>query len=326
MQSSMCESCLTADVARELSTDIEGRPFRLCSPCARRLEAGALRPLEWYRLAAIHGPLDAMLHDDFYDEDGIADQNSIPIEQSALFPIPELDAISANPDALLDYALTRWHLDSELIAAFRALPSDSLLLSLTRLEQSRQIPWVARRCYEIATNVLGPIACEWIDARWERGTRPETVGSFLEAVAVCVGTPRALQRALAIIEVSDVRDKSGLASALTKFRSVELLKWMEKNVKSPVSAGWGWVAGCSGFTWDRAQSWLDSGRPLSLVALDAIVNALCPSPSNHPPEMHAELGVSPSPNDLRDRVQKYALRDSAPRVTSAVNRIVASLS
>jgi len=66
-----CESCQSAPAVLEVA-DISdpGRPFRVCSECERRLQALALRPLEWFRLAALHGWGSYLLCDDFYDDDG----------------------------------------------------------------------------------------------------------------------------------------------------------------------------------------------------------------------------------------------------------------
>ena len=42
------------------------QPYRVCGACARRLRSFMLRPLEWFRLAAVHSPWKHHLRDEFY--------------------------------------------------------------------------------------------------------------------------------------------------------------------------------------------------------------------------------------------------------------------
>lgn len=65
-------------------------PYRLCFACARRLTTYSLRPLEWFHLAAIHGPGEFFLHNDFYSEDGEAQQPKAVVVEPDRWPIPKL--------------------------------------------------------------------------------------------------------------------------------------------------------------------------------------------------------------------------------------------
>jgi len=320
----MCQACLTSRVTCEIPVDesMAERPYRLCSPCARRLEARALRPLEWYRLATLHGPLTFLLHDDFYDEEGRADQNEIPVDQASLFPIPKLSTISGDLAALLDYAITRWSLKGDVIAAFQNHASHELLAAMSALERSRPSPWIASRCYEIAAQVLGPNARDWIEARWEQGTRPETLSAFLKAAASCLSHADTVPRAIAAVERTGDPDLSVTGLALTRFNSPLVLAWIERRVASPVLERWGWIAACSGFDWATAERWLDRGRPLSLVALDALADTLCPHPPSRPPGLVVHLANPPPAQVIHERLRAYALKDNVPRVTKLVERII----
>ena len=323
MSESMCQACLTQPFSREITADEQDRKYRLCSGCAIRLEYRALRPLEWYRLATLYGPLTPLLHDDFYDEDGRADQNELPVAQAALFPVPKLSAVSRSVTDLLDYAVTRWHLRDDVIAALSVLSGEDFISGISNLEQARPNPWVRRRCYEIAARVLGPKADEWIEACWERGTGVETLSAFLDAVAACSSSPTKVERAINAVEQVGGFDLSIEGLALSNFHSQTVLGWVEQHVKSPVSERWGWIAGCSAFSWTTAQRWLDVGRPLSLVALDALANTLCPPTGRGIQGMTAGLAGAPPLAEIIERLRSYEAQDPVPRVTIIVEQIAA---
>lgn len=319
----MCQACLTAPVEQEIA-ETEGEPFRVCSACALRLQNLALRPIEWYRLAALHGPLTALLHDDFYDQDGRADQNRMPVEHATLFSAPTLRMVSANLASLLDYAMTRWHLDDAVVAALRMHPANAVLSSISDLAESRPTEWVESRCYEIAARVLGPVAGEWLASRWETGTTPRTLFAFLEAAASCLPRDDTVPRALEAVERASERDLSSWAMALAWFRSELVLDWMEERVRSPVSDRWGQLAACSGFTWSTATRWLAAGRPLSLVAIDALATIMRPNAPGRAPTLADLVGNmpdAPARSEILNRLREHALNDPVPRITQAIERI-----
>jgi hypothetical protein len=324
-QVSQCQACLTAPVECEVVSDVRDRPFRVCGACAHRLENLALRPLEWYRLAALHGPPSFLLHDDFYDEDGKADQNRIPVEHSKLFRAPTLQTVSGKLEALLDFAITRWWLREEVVAALSAYPQSLLLSAVSDLARDRPIDWVQRRCYEIAARVLGPAARQWIDENWDRGSSVATIFAFLEAAASCLPRDEAVPRAIEAVEGTGTRDLSVLAMGLAYFQSPRVLDWIESQVRPPVSDRWGWLAARSCFTWHTAARWLDSGRPMSLVALDALASALCPPPVGRLPTIIGEVRDAPAVSDMIEHMRDYARRDPVPRVTGIVEHIARAI-
>jgi hypothetical protein len=62
------------------------------------------------------------------------------------------------------------------------------------------------------------------------------------------------------------------ANALEHCRTPAALDWIERTIAQPKLAApfWGELAAKSVLPWPRAQQWLALGRPLSLVALDAL--------------------------------------------------------
>jgi hypothetical protein len=297
----------------------EGRPFLVCRGCANRLENLALRPLEWFRLAALHGPFTFLLHDDFYSEDGAADQNRIPVLQVALFPAPTLESVRADLPKLFDYALTRWRLEEPVVAALKAYAPDILLLTMSQLMQARPIPWIESRCFEVAA-ALGPAAHDWVSARWDNGAKSGTLVAFLKSAAACLPASEAIPRALQAVEAAGGRDMSVTALALVGFHSPQVLDWIERTVSSPVSDRWGYLAARSGLTWGVASRWLNAGRPISLVAIDALLNVYCPHPSARPP-IRGGLPDQPETPLIVQTLRDASLSDPVPRVEKAVAAI-----
>src|SRR5215204_1738464 len=81
----ICESCRTRPVEIFELPEKGAQLYRLCTQCHHRLINYALRPLEFFNLAAIHGH-SFHLHDDFYDDDtGEATQPEIEIEEPENF-------------------------------------------------------------------------------------------------------------------------------------------------------------------------------------------------------------------------------------------------
>lgn len=324
MNRSMCQACLTSPVEREVAGEVADYPYLLCNACAERLENRALRPLEWYRLAVLHGPLTYLLHDDFYDQDGTADQNRVPVKQASLFPAPKLADVENDLAALLDFAMTRWHLSNDVSAALRTHDADAVLAHVSALVDSRQRPWEEARSYEIAADVLGSKAEEWVRSRWASGSRPPLLHSFMRAAAACMPHNEAIPMALAAVEQSGMSDLSVPALSLAHFRSPKVIDWIDGMATSPISNRWGLLAARSGLSWATATKWLDKGRPMSLVAMDAMGVIMRPEHGERPSMFDMTMDDAP-PNDMiLARLREYALRDPVPRVTQMIDRIVAA--
>jgi hypothetical protein len=320
----MCEACLTAPIEREIENEVAGSPFKVCQPCAHRLENLALRPLEWYRLSVIHGPA-YLLYDDFYNEAGKADQNRIPVKQASLFPAPKLKAVANDLDALLDYSLTRWHLTDETVTAFKSHKQSEVLSAISMLVKDRPGSWVETRCYEIAASVLGPVAEEWVRSRWETGSRPAMLYSFIPAVVASLPHEEAIPMAITAVEQSGVSDLSVPALTLSRFHSPKVIDWIEGVATSPVSNRWGLLAARSGLSWATIIRWLKRGRPMSLVAMDALGVIMRPEHGGRPSAFPIAMKDAPSNDEILAHLREYARHDPVPRVTQMIDRIVTAL-
>src|ERR1044071_3903018 len=99
-----CESCNCNEVETTVVYDAQLSPMLLCAACEYRLLNKALRPSEFFHLAAIHGHC-YYLHDDFYDDStGEATQPRIEVTEADKFPFPKLEDVKTDLPRLIDFA------------------------------------------------------------------------------------------------------------------------------------------------------------------------------------------------------------------------------
>ncbi len=115
---------------------------------------------------------------------------------------------------------------------------------------------------------------------------------------------------------------------LNYIRNEKVLDWIETSSKRIINVGqnWGHLAASSQFNWKRAEKWLLQGRPLSLIALDALMfcttigERLNQSPWMR--QIQPKLIDNPKPEIIARRLQDYLIVDSVPRTKSSVQRII----
>ncbi|HET7898420.1 MAG TPA: hypothetical protein VFL47_12130, partial [Flavisolibacter sp.] len=122
-------------------------------------------------------------------------------------------------------------------------------------------------------------------------------------------------------EINNCDDKylNEYITALNFIRDEKVLDWIEQNVSRVKNIGenWGHLAASSYLSWDRADKWLSHGRPLSLIALDAIL--FCSTVGerlNQSPwmrQIQPKLIDTPRPDIIANRLQDHLKTDSVPR-------------
>lgn len=323
-----CESCNTREVEVEEYSDEGQAPFLLCIPCRDRLLNVALRPLEFFNLAAIHGH-GYYLHDDFYDYDtGEATQPHAEVIDADQFPFPEFDQIKNDLNQLIDFSFVQYFTDEFVIKALQQFDPLKVLERLhEKVAYNRAINYKA---YEIAGKVVGKAAGAWIKQEWSNRREGE-LWIFAEAIANCLDFEEAFEMLTKELEHKDDRFLVENVSALLYFKNSQTLDWIEKvcNRIINVSSNWGHLAASSRFSWQRAEKWLAMGRPLSLVALDALIycttNGERLNESLWMRELNPRLIDNPQPEVVAKRLHEYLLTDSVPRTKNAVNHIIHNL-
>jgi len=92
-------------------------------------------------------------------------------------------------------------------------------------------------------------------------------------------------------------------------------EWEESPPNRAVTDDWAQLAAESRMSWERAKQWLEKGRPLSLIALDALIYLKA---HGLPPDF-----VRPRRSEFVSTFEAYLDKDSAPRAVDAVKHLLA---
>jgi hypothetical protein len=284
--------------------------------------------LEFFNLAAIHGPV-SYLHDDFYDDEtGKALQPKTKVMHAANFPFPGLADAKEDVRKLVDYACVPCFMPEEVVGLLNLHDKAAMLHYLQdKVNYNRAI---SGRAYEIVGKVLGSTAKQWITKEWDNRKEGELL-IFAEGIAKCLPFEQAFELMTEAIDASDTKSFTDNSAALLYFESHQTLEWIEKisHRINNVSISWGVLSAASQFSWDVAYKWLELGRPLSLIALDALV--FCTTTGErkaqalwlikHPPTL---INAAPS-NIIADTITQYLRKDNVPRTATAVAQIIHNL-
>ncbi len=320
----LCEACRLRPVVIRERLNESVIPYCLCQTCYHRLQHRSLRPLEYFNLVARHGH-EYELHDDFYDDDGGACAADETIQQEESLAFPTLASLSSQVDGLIDYALVKWWYPPAVTAYLAAFAPNQVLHVLD--EKLALNPFLLPKCLEIAAESLGGQAYAWVKYQLSLSEEAEQVLAFAYALSRCF--PAAEANAHILTALSTLSEKA-LAQHVTCLCYLEgdtPLDWLETHCLSitNVTGSYGVAAAALGITWERIYRWLRAGRPLSLIALDVLVNCTTTSETQntslwlreHPPRLHAPIAIE----EMEEALQEYVSRDSVPRTKNALRFI-----
>lgn len=318
---SMCEACELVPAQCVEPCDDAETPYRLCMPCHGRLRSLSLRPLEWYNLAKRHSWQRFLLHDDFYEEDGTATAPEEDLESPEVFPSPSLAAVSHDPRLLLDYSITRWYFDSNTAATWSAFPRSDILKALSeRFESTRNIE-VRSRVLEICATSLGEFGSILVRYAWNKYPTTVSLIALTEASASCLPFHEGFPMVTAALSKLSGSRKRDLIFCLGYFQATAALDWIEEHIFEPITEDWGRLAAASKLDWPRAERWLEGGRPLSLVALDALSAIIHPR-TPFLQSQQLRLHSPPTSQRLIQVLTGYAEKDGVPRVQQRTNTLI----
>lgn len=320
-----CESCKINDFEVEQLADEGQKPYRLCKPCLDRLLNKALRPLEFFNLSAIHGH-SFYLHDDFYDyETGEATQPNIEVLQPDKFPFPDFEQIKNNLNRLIDFAFVQYLTDNNVIKQLKGFDKiETLKIIEKKVKYNRAINYKA---YEVVAQVIGKEAKDWLKTEWVNRQENELL-IFAEAISKCFDLDEAFEILTNEIESKDDKNLSEIILALLYFQHDKTLDWIEKVIyrTNNISTNWGTLAATSQFSWVTADKWLNVGRPLSLVAIDALL--FCTTTGDRQNQAfwlqqnQPKLTDNPRPEIIAAKLKEYLSKDNVPRTKNAINKII----
>ncbi len=308
----LCQACERRPSSLGERADDPDEPYLVCQQCHVRLMSRSLRPLEWFNLAKRHGWAKFLLHDDFYDDDGEASQPEEDVEQPYLYPAPNLRQVQQSPDALLGYSITRWQLDDELRAAWLRLPAEGVLACLSdRFDSTRNLS-VRSVVLQVAA-LIGTEGAPVTRRAWQASPDYRLLRSLAEATAACLPLDEGFKLVVDALDAMPERERRQLFGALSHFRSTMALDWIETHASEPSVDAWGYLAAASGFSWSKADAWFKAGRPLSLIAIDALL-AIARPRTPFLRQIRPALGNPPSERALRNAIETLMQTDPVPRV------------
>lgn len=307
-----CEACEESHVDVVESCDCAESPYRLCWSCHDRLHSRSLRPLEWYNLAKRHGWWQFLLHDDFYDEDGTATCPESEVVEARRYPIPRLAEVADDPDRLLDFTITRWGIDPALENAWNQHPPADILAVLSnRFARTGDIG-IASTVLNVAA-MLKQEGAEFVRYAWCEYPDKADLQALAYATALCLPRREGFDRVVEALCGMGEPEQRQLMLSLSHFHSPDALDWIERHARPPVTESWGNLAAASQLDWPRVVQWLNGGRPLSLVALDAlgaVIRPMTPLLRSYGPHLHDP----PDSAELHRVLNSHLARDRAPRV------------
>lgn len=322
-----CESCRRAPAEVIEVVDDPAAPYQVCRSCYHRLVSHSLRPGEWYNLSSIHGRLNDLLSEEYYEEkDGTALKPAEEVVGAGLFPCPTLEEVSSSPERLLTYILARNHLHEEgptaksyihedLVSAMERHSPDALLSVFSdRLRVIKNVD-VIRTIFHLIGLTLGDRGAGLVLDNWERLASTSAFSGIAFAASKCLPFGEAHKKVTGVLSEMDNIKRSAAKNILYWFETPLNLDWIEENVCSPVDGSWGLLAASSKFDWDRAKKWLSLGRPLSLVALDALCWCVCSG--RKPPLLNP-----PGSKEFVSTLEDYLNKDNVPRVKEKVHELL----
>ncbi|NDV66696.1 hypothetical protein [Bacteroides sp. 224] len=276
-----CESCNTYPVDIVLpenegledgiwDTEAKATPYQLCRSCCERLKNMALRPLELFNLAAIHSHT-GYLHDDFYDYDtGEACQPETDVVDADKYPFPTFEEVKNNLPRLIDYSFVQYFTEDNVICQLKQFNKAEILEIIDcKVAYNHSI---AYKAYEIVAKVVGRAAEEWTKTQWQNREEGAGINEYAELIAASLPSDDAFRLITTELATLNDSDFANSISALLYMKSEKTLDWIENQTGKMKNIGqdWGQLAASSQFSWQRCAKWLKAGRPLSLIALDAL--------------------------------------------------------
>jgi hypothetical protein len=316
----LCEACKINEINVVETSDDPDQPYKLCNQCHERLLKYSLRPIEWYNLAVVHSPNKFLLHDDFYEEDGEACQPEEDVLVTKKDKAPTLRAVRNDLESLLDFSITRWFLENNIINALKKHDTQKTLISVKSRFYGTENYEVKSRMLEIVADVLGTSASGWVRELWENYDE-----EFLYPLSWATASSLPAEEGL-----SNIFDKLKLESekelpiaaftCLYRFRSNNILDWMESTC-SIFNDNLGRLAAVCFPTWERMKSWLYKGRPFSLIALDTMANCVKGYGDIYVEQFSPKI-LGTDNNEVEQILNDYYQKDGVPRVKMKVAKIL----
>jgi hypothetical protein len=277
--------------------------------------------MEWYRLALRHCPHNFSLHDDFYRDDGTTSQPKEEVVDADLFPAPSLKDKSAKLNDLWEFTQTRYTLNESLFEAWRQYTQPAVLELLTKAYESRQDSHCRSTVLELGEKCLGTVAADLVRRAWLDYPERMYFGALATASVACLPPEEGFERCLVVFNALPLKEQRPRMMYMGKFKNSKMLDWIEVNIQPPITDHWGNLASRSGIAWERVKKWIQSGRPMSLVALDSLIGVAGTAEGGRL-KLHVPVEGLPSKDEVEQCLRAYEATDPAPRVQNSIDYIL----
>jgi hypothetical protein len=212
-------------------------------------------------------------------------------------------------------------LEREVFAAWNDKDPRSVLSSLTNRFSSNSNINIRATILSICASVVRGIGADFVRRVWMDYPVDVPLTPLAEASASCLPHDEGFNRVTTALSRLDTRERRDQMSCLCHFHSQDALVWIERNVCEPITESWGYLAAASDFDWKRSETWLGSGRPLSLIAIDALLAIAWPR-TPFLRETKPKLAAPPSRASLEGVLLAYRQRDPVPRVQQRIDAVL----
>ncbi len=269
-------------------------------------------------------PYDS-LYDEEYEEIRTLDGNIVSTET---LRNTDFESIKNDLPLLICLAFVKYEPDSEVIKYLQGF--DKLEVFHRTIEMVHFYPDLAYRAYNILGEAVGHVAAEWLKTQWAK-SEDHDLRFFAKPFIQCLGVDAAFEIITKEIEQTDIGNIGSELEELLLFKDDRVLDWIESvsNRVTTIKTQWGHLTAGSNFSWQRAKKWLSYGRPLSLIALDALM--FCTTHQRHKDKFNSFQTICDSLPDFPDyeivayRLQEFLLHDYTARSVNSVTSILESM-
>jgi len=235
--------------------------------------------------------------------------------------------IPESPDELLTEILSRnhfhvegqvkrWFVERELIDKMRYYSGEIWLPIFEKCLANLHNNDHLNTLFHLTGHLLKDLGAQFIRKHWVLWSE-ETFRGLTFAAIKCLPVHEAYRLVTDGLCQMDQRERLICKFVLGWFENRLVLKWIEQNVVSPIDVSWGSLAARSQFDWEHVIKWLTLGRPISLVALDAL--GFCLTTPRAPDGHQYKPLINPPLQDIfNDVLENYRNLDQAVRVRRTI--------
>ena len=215
-----------------------------------------------------------------------------------------------------DGPVRRWFVEDELIQQMLIYSGEIWLpifeKHLPKLDNKERI----NTLFHLAGHLLKNVGADFVRAHWDLWSQ-ETFKGLTFAAIHCLPLPEAFGLVTDKLGQMNRQERLICKFILGWFESSLVLGWIAENVVLPIDASWGILAARSQFDWEHFEKWLNLGRPISLVALDAL--GFCLTRPKAPDGHQYRPLINPPPEAaFRTTLENYQAKDTVVRVRRSI--------